>query len=57
MESTQNSTTTNKAEEVLPLKDSELTKEFLVTYVKIHKLDAEEVAKILQEKMFSMFQL
>ena len=37
-------------EEELPSKDSALTEEFLRTYVKIDKRDAEEVAKILSDK-------
>ena len=43
-------TATNEEEEVLPSKDSELTEEFLVTYVKINKQLTEKVSKILQEK-------
>ena len=43
-------TATNEEEEVLPSKDSELTEEFLSTYVKINKQLTEKVSKILQEK-------
>ena len=50
MDSTKNSTATNKEEEILPSKDSELTEQFLVTYLMIDKLDVEEVVKIFRDK-------
>ena len=43
-------TATNEEEEVLPSKDSELTEEFLSTYVNIHPNSAKLVTPILKKK-------